>query len=241
LVLGIPVIFTALLFVFRRRRRSSSSAPRLHATADGANADDEKQTRAMAVLGPLVACYRPSMHWFELGVTLRRIVLALVYAYVPESNLARSGLIELMLLGSLAVQHWLAPYRRAVDNRLEELALGTAATTFAVQSVWRGMNQLETATLQEVSVAGSDFAAILVTLDWCVLRVLLSLSVARARSEADLDADADDDGMQVRTGADGTAGGAQRGRAGRAGGLCRVAVRGVALAVVGGWPMATHS
>lgn len=156
LVCGIPVAFAAVLFAFRRRAATGDSL-------DDGHGHDEQ--RAMTVAGPLVACYRPSMHWFELGVTLRRMLVGLMVGFVPDFNLARSGFLELVLVGSLAVQHWLAPFKRARDNRLEELALGTAAFTFAVQGVWHGMNQLESATIEQVSVAGNDYGDILVTVD----------------------------------------------------------------------------
>jgi hypothetical protein len=105
------------------------------------------------------------MHWFELVVTLRRVLLALLVGLLPDSNLARGGLTELVLVGALTLQHWLAPYKSARDNRLEELALGTTAFTFGAQSVWRNFNQLASVTSEQLSVAGDDYSAILIVLD----------------------------------------------------------------------------
>lgn len=168
--IGIPVVFACLLYLYRPRLHRWHIWPR---TQNGSEPDEEeesaeteerKQARAAAI-GPLFACYRPSMYWFELVVTIRRLLLAGLIGFVPEYNLARGGSIELVLIASLAIQHWLVPYRRARDNRLEEFALGTAAFTFAVQSAWRAFNQLNSITDEQLSIAGNDYMDILIVSD----------------------------------------------------------------------------
>ncbi|ELR23480.1 leucine rich repeat domain containing protein, partial [Acanthamoeba castellanii str. Neff] len=146
-VFGIPLLFTALLF-FQRRRL------------------DEPRTRHC--LGGLFACYRPTMRWFELALTARRLALPALLSLVASTNPVRPAAIMLVLLVALTLQHCLVPFASATDNLLEEAAIGTVAFTFATQTLWKAFNQLNSLSAHDdrpLIVEWNDFDNILTVAD----------------------------------------------------------------------------
>jgi hypothetical protein len=146
-VFGIPLLFTAVLF-FQRRRL------------------DEPRTRYC--LGGLFACYRPTMRWFELALTARRLALPALLSLVASTNPVRPAAIMLVLLVALTLQHCLVPFASATDNLLEEAAIGTVAFTFATQTLWKAFNQLNSLSAHDdrpLVVEWNDFDNILTVAD----------------------------------------------------------------------------
>ncbi len=146
-VFGIPLLFTAVLF-FQRRRL------------------DEPRTRYC--LGGLFACYRPTMRWFELVLTARRLALPALLSLVASTNPVRPAAIMLVLLVALTLQHCLVPFAAATDNLLEEAAIGTVAFTFATQTLWKAFNQLNSLSTHDdrpLVVEWNDFDNILTVAD----------------------------------------------------------------------------
>lgn len=85
----------------------------------------------------------------------------------------RPASVVLVLILALVLQHIFCPYVHAVDNRLEEAALGTAAFTFAAQILWRTFNQLNSLTerRERIVVQWNDYTNVLILADGYVARI----------------------------------------------------------------------
>lgn len=117
-VFGIPLLIGALMY----RNRSKAHEPHVRYW-----------------MGHLYQAYREDLHWFEMVIIARRLLIAAIAAMLPFNSglaLARASSASVVLIGSLMVQRWVQPFKKRMENTLEEVSLVTILMTFILQEVW---------------------------------------------------------------------------------------------------------
>ncbi len=131
-------------------------------------------------LGNLYYSYRPQYFWYEMFIILRRLVLAILISVVSERSSLRATFIMATLLLALSVQYIAQPFKRRIENWIEEMALITITVTFAAQVALASFDRKAAAAM----FAGSDYVPAGI-LDWggaqgtalVVMMLLLNLFV----------------------------------------------------------------
>eukprot|EP00762_Andalucia_godoyi_P003573 ANDGO_04360.mRNA.1 MDIS1-interacting receptor like kinase 2 len=86
--------------------------------------DAKSDTRRMYVYSLLFGSYLPNRRWWELVVTLRRILFVAAYVTIPPLSEYRTMLVASVLVGAATVQAVATPYLRKVENSVEVASLG---------------------------------------------------------------------------------------------------------------------
>lgn len=116
-VIGIPLLFTYLLYRFRGVIHSPEH--------------DEVEHW----LGFLYECYRRKVYWFELAWILRRLLLAASISILSRFSALSSAAILAILLISVVIQVKVKPFRDPLENTMELLSLVTLIFCFSVGQV----------------------------------------------------------------------------------------------------------
>eukprot|EP00762_Andalucia_godoyi_P008760 ANDGO_04723.mRNA.1 Putative leucine-rich repeat-containing protein DDB_G0281931 len=82
------------------------------------------QTRRMLVYSLLFGSYRPNRRWWELVVTVRRVLVVSAYVTIPPLSEYRTMLVATVLVTAASIQAIATPYHRSAENSLEIISLG---------------------------------------------------------------------------------------------------------------------
>ena len=97
----------------------------------------------LGALSPFVSAFRPQMQQFEAMLLLRRLVLAVIIAFVPQSSDLLPLSIFAVIQCSALIQHVWQPYALAFDNYLELGSLYLLLFNFFTGVVVNGSSQVE--------------------------------------------------------------------------------------------------
>jgi len=86
--------------------------------------------RVKAWLGFLYTSYRDEMYWYELVLTLRRMLLALAFSVITQGSLQVAAVV-CILIGSLTLQYSMVPFKTEIENMAEEGVAAILIFTYA--------------------------------------------------------------------------------------------------------------
>ncbi len=113
--------------------------------------------------GLSVGCFKPQLYWLEMTWLVRRVLLALTLAVIPEDDVFRAPFIVAILVLSLALHHTLKPLKDSKENLAEGLGLLALLVTYAAGQ-----------TLSYYSTSAEGLKTVILLLNLCVSGCLLA-------------------------------------------------------------------
>eukprot|EP00762_Andalucia_godoyi_P008173 ANDGO_07437.mRNA.1 LRR receptor-like serine/threonine-protein kinase FLS2 len=132
-------------------------------------------TRRMYVYSLLFGSYKDNRRWWELVITIRRILFVVAYVTIPRLSEHRTMLVAGVLVIAAILQSVASPYRRNLENAVEITSLGLLLVNLvcSVQSQVLGV--------QDVVGAGTIVFLLNVAFSLSIVSMLLFQFAARWR------------------------------------------------------------
>eukprot|EP00762_Andalucia_godoyi_P006255 ANDGO_01633.mRNA.1 LRR receptor-like serine/threonine-protein kinase GSO1 len=121
--------------------------------------------REMYVCSLIFRSYRPSRRWWELVVTLRRMLFVLAFVTISPLSEYRIFLVSSVLVASGIVQAMAAPYQHPMGNSMEIISLGILLVNLvcSVQSQVLAVEDVDGVGTM-VFLLNTGFSAVLITM-----------------------------------------------------------------------------
>jgi Leucine-rich repeat (LRR) protein len=118
-VICVPLVIFSLLWVFRKRARDP---------------------KVLAYLGPLFRSFTARQFWWEMVLTARKIVIAVIIGAIPESNVFRPWAVVSTISLFLGLQLYFQPWRRKIENYFDQISSIVLILTYVPHFQSSGMN-----------------------------------------------------------------------------------------------------
>eukprot|EP00762_Andalucia_godoyi_P006041 ANDGO_00366.mRNA.1 Putative leucine-rich repeat-containing protein DDB_G0281931 len=125
-------------------------------------------TRRMHVYSLLFGSYRPNRRWWEIVVTIRRVLFVVAYVTIPPLSEYRTMLVAIVLVAAAGAQAIATPYHRGVENPVEIISLGILLVNLVC------FVQSQVLAVQGVDGAGAFVFAMNVSFSVVLIGMLLS-------------------------------------------------------------------